>query len=127
MTNNYRSKLEKNVGTWMEDLGGEYESFVVDYTLARTYTPDFTFEHEGVQVEIKGWFRPGDRQKYLAINESLIADDWTFVFIFQNPNKPVGKGAKSTMADWADRNGIPWFAADDASGFELWLEEVSSC
>jgi len=119
----YRSKLEERVGDWMEDLGGTYESHKVVYSIPKKYTPDFTFEDYKVHIEIKGWFRSGDRQKYKAISEALWNQGWKLVFVFQNPHKKVAKGAKTTMADWCDNNGIAWFAEEDASGFELWLEE----
>jgi len=124
--NQYRSSLESRVGSWVGPLGGLYEAFQVPYAIPRTYTPDFSFEHEGVHVEVKGYFRAGDRQKYAAIAEQMVDDGWTYVFILQNPNKPVGKGAKLTMGGWCDKHGITWFAEYDASGFELWLEEVSN-
>jgi len=124
-SNSYRSTLESRVGSWMGPLGGKYEAFQVPYVISRTYTPDFTFEHEGVHVEVKGYFRAGDRQKYAAIAEQMAEYGWIYVFILQNPYKRVAKGANLTMAGWCEKHGILWFPESDASGFELWLEEVS--
>ena len=123
MASKYRSGLEKRVASWMVDLGGSYETHRVPYVIPKKYTPDFTFEDARIHVEIKGWFRPGDRQKYVAIKEAMWESGWDFVFILQNPNKPVSKGAKSSMADWCDKQGITWFSEDDANGFELYMED----
>lgn len=124
MGSKYRSKLEERVAEWIEPMGADYERFSLAYTIPKNYTPDFTVGFgEDCHVEVKGWFRSGDRQKYAAIAESLKGTGEILVFIFQNPGKPVSKGAKSTMGEWADKHGIPWFAANDASGFELWLEQ----
>jgi G:T-mismatch repair DNA endonuclease (very short patch repair protein) len=119
----YRSGLEVRVAQWITPLGATYESHQVDYVVPKKYTPDFVLEDRKVFVEVKGYFRSGDRQKYKAIAKMLESTEWWFVFILQNPTKKVSKGAKSTMADWCDKHNIKWFAADDASGFELWLEE----
>ena len=119
-----RSKLEESVGKWLFPKGAVYEEYVFFYSIPKKYTPDFTLEDYRIHIEIKGWFRQGDRQKYAAINEEMKEQGWTYVFILQNPHKPVSKGAKSTMADWCDKHGIPWFAADSLNDFEDFLDEL---
>ena len=120
----FRSKLEQRVGDWIVPFGATYEKHVVFYSIPKKYTPDFTLDDYRIHVEVKGWFRSGDRQKYKAIKEAMDEQGWTFVFILQNPGKPVSKGAKSNMGDWCTNNGILWFAADDANGFEEFLNEL---
>ena len=78
--------------------------------MERKYKPDFC--KGGVLIEVKGYFRPGDQAKYLAVIDSL-DDDKELVFVFANPDKKVRKGAKSTMADWCDRHGIRYFSINE--------------
>lgn len=111
-----RSRLEEEVAAVLEPLGFEYESTRLAYHVPRLYTPDFTYSH--VVIEVKGYFRAGDTQKYKAIRDSLV--DKTFVMILQTPNKPVRKGSKLTMAEWCDRNDIEWHPADDLEELVRW-------
>ena len=60
-------------------------------------------------MEAKGWFRPGDRQKYKAIRDSL-GEDFELVFLLQYPEKKVSKGAQLTMAGWCNKEKLQWFA-----------------
>jgi len=100
-TGKYRSKLEKKVSLLLgEDW--KYEADKISYTMYRTYTPDFTKGNK--VVEVKGFFRPGDQAKYLAIRDSLKLDGKELIFIFPNPNKPVRRGAKLTHKLWCERH-----------------------
>lgn len=104
-----RSGLEERVAPTLEEAGFSYESERVAYVVHRYYTPDFTLGD--TMVEVKGYFRPGDTQKYKAINDS-----WPhrqLVFVLQNPHKRIRKGLPMTMADWCDKHDIPWYAEDD--------------
>lgn len=109
-TGKYRSKLESKVGSL---LGGdwEYEKRKVEYVLYKTYTPDFS--RGDTVVEVKGFFRPGDQAKYLAIHEELANVNQTLIFIFSNPNKPVRRGAQLTHARWCERHGIEYYSVAD--------------
>lgn len=80
------------------------------YTMERKYTPDFT--QGKLHVEVKGFFRPGDQAKYLAIRDSL-PDEEELVFIFANPNKPVRKGAKLTHKKWCEKHGFRYYSIND--------------
>lgn len=111
----YRSNLEQRVGVTLGDSWG-YEDSKLLYEVAHSYTPDFTFQlddHSRIWVEVKGFFRPGDTQKYKAIRDELKhikqAVSTDFVFFLQSPRKPVRKGAKLTMADWCEKEGMKWF------------------
>ena len=108
----YRSKLEERVRELLDD-SWVYEPRSYDYTVYRKYTPDFvTHEettHHGIVekwIEVKGYFRPGDTAKYKAVRRCH--PDVTLVFCFSNPHKPVRKGAKLTMAQWAEKEGWEW-------------------
>lgn len=101
----YRSRLEKKVA---KNLSKEwkYEQDRIRYFISKAYIPDFSKGNE--HIEVKGYFRCGDIQKYKAINEEMRRQGQRFSFILQNPNKKVRKGAKLTMAGWCDKNNIPW-------------------
>jgi hypothetical protein len=106
----YRSKFEGRCGALLEPAGFEYEPYRVKYTIAHSYTPDFVFNDDGLEVlvEAKGYFRPGDTQKYKAIAASLPFGQ-ELVFLLQAPTKQVRSGTKLTMAGWCDKVGIKWF------------------
>ena len=106
-----RSTLESRVGEILEPAGFDYEAYKIPYFIEHMYTPDFSIGN--LMVEVKGWFRPGDRQKYKAIRDSMNDINCTFVFVLQAPNKRVQKGAKSTMSQWCDKEGIPWYSEHD--------------
>lgn len=114
-----RSKFEVRCADVLEPAGFEYEPYSVQYVVHRNYTPDFMFEVRGdyrVLVECKGWFRPGDRQKYKAIRDSLKASDkrdWPeeeLVFLLMSPGKIIQRGGRLTMGGWCDKEGLKWFS-----------------
>ncbi len=107
----YRSGFEEGCGEILEQAEFEYEPFKIPYFTKANYTPDFVYSIKDIYqclVECKGWFRPGDQKKYLAIRDSL-EDHQELVFLLQSPNKRVRKGALLTMALWCDKNDIRWF------------------
>ena len=121
----FRSKLEQMVATL---LGPEwlYEPFRVPYTTQHNYTPDFVHTIDGyyeILVEVKGYFRPGDRQKYKAIRDNL-DDSRELVFFLSSPFKKVSKGAMLTMAQWCDKEGLKWFI--DGEDLKEYAEEVKN-
>jgi hypothetical protein len=109
----YRSKFEGRCGAQLEPQGFEYEPFKVPYTVNHKYTPDFTYttaDDTIVLVEAKGYFRPGDTQKYKAIKNSLYLG-YELVFLLQSPTKQVRSSTKLTMAGWCNKAGLRWFAS----------------
>lgn len=116
-TGKYRSKLEKKVSLL---LGGEwdYEQHKVAYTMHRTYTPDFS-KGDDLFVEVKGFFRPGDQAKYIAIKEALDEVGKELVFIFPNPHKPVRRGAKLTHKVWCDKYGFRCYSTSEVQSEDL--------
>jgi hypothetical protein len=120
---NFRSKLE---GMVQGLLGAEwmYEPFTVPYVSKHRYTPDFVYTIDGcyeILVEVKGYFRPGDRQKYKAIRDSL-DDSRELVFFLSSPQKKVSKGAMLNMGQWCDKEGIKWFF--DGQDLKEYAKEV---
>jgi len=103
----YRSQLEQMVHFALGDEW-DYEPHQMEYSIPRKYTPDFVYKDQ-ILVEVKGFFREGDTQKYRAIKEQCWSDGKTFVMVLMTPNKKVRKGAHLTMAQWCEKNSIPWF------------------
>lgn len=100
----YRSGMEERVGAVLEPVGFCYEPQSIPYIVKKKYTPDFVYGK--FMIEVKGWFRPGDTQKYKAIHDSM--DFHELVFVLHNPRKKVRKGAQLTMAEWCEKYGIFW-------------------
>ena len=120
----YRSKLEKKVAAQLgkERIAFGYETkkirFVIPARDAR-YTPDF--ECGEIIIEAKGYFRKAaDRQRLVFIKDQNPTLDLRLVF--QDANKPIYKGSKTTYAGWADKNGFPW--ATKGTIPPAWLKQM---
>ena len=108
----YRSRLEEKLARWFE-LNGyqfEYETLKLNYTLSAVYTPDFVLPN-GVILEAKGYFKPEDRRKMLAVKKQHPNLD--IRLIFQAPYNTLTKTSKTTYAKWAEKNGFLWAASHD--------------
>jgi hypothetical protein len=122
------SKAEVKFAEWMDarKLKWMYEPARLDWIPPhRKYTPDFkVMRRDGsfFFVEYKGYLRPEDKTKMVAVRKQY--PDLDIRFIFQRANKPSYKGAKTTYADWAEKNGYLW-----AEGIipEEWLNETKPC
>jgi hypothetical protein len=103
----YRSKLEERVAKWLDlnDHSFEYESLKLPYTIQSEYIPDFVLPN-GVILETKGWFKPEDRRKMLAVKEAHPELDIRLVF--QNPRNLLSKDSETTYAEWAEAHGFEW-------------------
>lgn len=104
---NYRSRLEERLARWLEVNGHsfEYETLKLDYTVKAVYTPDFILPN-GVILEAKGYFRPEDRSKMLAVKKHH--PDLDIRLVFQAPYNTITKQSKTTYARWAEKNKFPW-------------------
>jgi hypothetical protein len=116
-----RSKLEQRVGAVLELESFEYEAVKIPYSIPATYTPDFI--HGDVVVEVKGWFRAGDRQKYKAIAEAIFDDGKLFVFVLQDPDKKCSKTNKITMGQWCDKHEIAYWREEECARMCQELQE----
>ena len=104
---NYRSRLEERLARWLEVNGKpfEYETLKLNYTVHAVYTPDFVLPN-GVIIEAKGYFKPEDRRKMLAVKKQH--PDLDIRLVFQSPNNTISKESKTTYAMWAEKNGFLW-------------------
>lgn len=103
----FRSRLEERVAKWMtiNGLAHEYEPHKLRYVIEATYTPDFLLPN-GVMLEVKGFFRPEDRRKMVAVKKAH--PDADIRFLFQQPQNTITKSSKTTYAAWAEKHGFPW-------------------
>ena len=105
----FRSKFEETVAKVLR--GFEYEPVTIPYVINRNYRPDFVHAATGTVVECKGFFREGDTKKYTSVRDSLPKGQ-QLVFVLMHPNKKIRRGAKMTMAEWCDKEGIMWYTID---------------
>tara|TARA_A100001201_G_scaffold99040_1_gene85237 strand:- start:1333 stop:1785 length:453 start_codon:yes stop_codon:yes gene_type:complete len=117
----YRSGLEHKVSQYLDELNitYSYEGVKIEWEdLAyRTYTPDFIL-HNNIIIETKGMFTAIDRRKHLAIKKQHPELD--IRFIFENSNRKLRKGAKSTYAQWCIRYDFRYYTRIIP---EEWLKE----
>ena len=102
----FRSAFEEDVAKILKDFN--YEPFTIPYTISRSYRPDFVDPNGVYLIECKGYFRDGDTKKYTSIRDSL-PEGQELIFVLMAPNKRIRKGAKMTMAEWCDKEGILWY------------------
>ncbi len=119
-TEKYRSKLEKECH---ELLGKDwhYEPHRIAYIVRRNYTPDFV--KGKYYIEVKGFFRVGDTQKYKAIAEQLRAEGKHLVFLMPQPDKRTRKGGKITYRDWCAKNDIAIFSTKEIKELKEWTRK----
>ena len=103
---NYRSGLEERLGKLLDKHAVPYlyEIEKFDYVTKSKYTPDF-FLPNGVIIEAKGFFKPRDRSKHLAVKEAHPEIDVRFVF---QRNNTLSSKSKTTYGDWCDKHGFQW-------------------
>lgn len=95
----------------------EYESLKLPYSIDHTYHPDFILPN-GIIIEAKGYFRPGDIAKMRAVKRAHPSLDIRFVFMYKDKRIP---GQKTTHEQWAERHGFP-YASEKIP--ETWLQET---
>lgn len=116
-----KSSPEVKFATWLDEVAipWEYESIKLDYALpGRRYCPDFWIADQ-IYVEVKGWLRPEDRTKMIAVRDQHPEVDIRFVFV--DANKTLNKKSKTTYGMWATKHGFKW--AEKTIPKE-WLEEI---
>jgi len=120
----YRSGLESKVSKQLNEaeVDFEYEAFKIEYRVneTRKYTPDFKLPN-GIIIETKGRFLSADRKKHLLVQQQH--PDLDIRFVFSNSKAKLNKGAKSTYADWCQKNG---FLYADKWIPKEWIEERSN-
>ena len=103
---NFRSGLEERLSKHLHKLNVpfQYECQKYSYTTESKYTPDF-FLPNGVIIEAKGFFKPSDRRKMLAVKAQHPELDIRFIF---QRNNTLTKNSKTTYGAWAEKHGFQW-------------------
>ena len=117
----FRSGLEEDLAADLKERGVEftYEEEKIEWLdmKVRKYTPDFVLAN-GIIIETKGRFVASDRRKHVEVKKQH--PDLDIRFVFSNSNAKLYKGAKSSYADWCDKNG---FKYSDKIIPQEWLDE----
>jgi len=110
---NFKSRLEEQHDKELAALRRRrkikryaYEPEKLPYVIHHSYIPDFqvqTNSGDNFFIESKGYFRPGDRQKLLAVRRSNPDVDIRIVFSQDNF---LRKGSKTRYSDWAQKHGF---------------------
>ena len=102
----YRSGLEERFGKFLDKQGVAflYEVERLPYVTESKYTPDFSLPN-GVIIETKGFFKPSDRRKMLAVLAQHPHLDIRMVF---QRNNTLSSKSKTTYGDWCTKHGIRW-------------------
>jgi predicted nuclease of restriction endonuclease-like RecB superfamily len=115
-----RSGFEKIIRQQLKDAGVKfkYESEKFKYTYEGTYNPDFVLDlgKKKIYIEAKGFLKPSERRKILAVKESNPKIDLRLVFqtngfVYKNKKGAPRRTPESTdmrYGDWADKYGIKW-------------------
>lgn len=100
----YRSTLEYNVSKKLPKRRGvkiAYEAHKLSYTIPGNYLPDFMVvlpSGRTFYIECKGWLRPDDKRKMVAVKHDNPGIDIRFVFQSKNPKNVA----------WCEKHGFPW-------------------
>ncbi len=119
----FRSGLEEKVAEQLVKAGVpvEYEKLKVKYVSPpepHVYTPDFELPN-GIIIETKGRFLPGDRKKHLQVKAQNPHLDIRFVFT--RSKATISKTSTTSYADWCTKAG---FKYADKLIPAAWLEET---
>jgi hypothetical protein len=116
----HRSTVEAEVELALQSQGlaPQYETDRLPYVLHKKYTPDFKVGD--AYIEVKGWWPPADRAKFLAVvinNPGL-----RIVVALQKPNMLLSKSSKTTYAKWCTKHGINWCPIPIPEAVLEWLQ-----
>lgn len=103
-----RSGMEDRLVPALVAQGCEYEPLFLRYPAPlRRYIPDVVTPN-GIAIEIKGWFKPADRSKMLAVRAAY--PDLDLRLVLATPNQKLAKKSSTTNAMWCDKYGFKWAA-----------------
>ncbi len=106
----YRSGFESTIAALLRyfNIPFEYETDKVEYTIKAVYTPDFKVG-DNIYIEAKGFFKPEDRRKLLAVKEANPELDIRLWFMKDNY---LTKAKNLCYSDWAKKHGFPFHVGD---------------
>lgn len=87
----------------------KYETKRLPYLLEKTYIPDFLVVtkdgNREIYIETKGYLRPADRTKMIAVKKANPDLDIRIVFAKDNT---LGRGSKTRYSEWAKKHGFKY-------------------
>ena len=100
----------------------EYHPESIEYIVPeKTHKYQTDFKIGNTYIELKGFLRPGDKNKYIHIARSLEQQGCKLVFLMSNPEKKMS-GAKKrkdgtymTHKEWLTKQDIPCYAFNEIS------------
>lgn len=106
---NFKSKLEVDIYKKIKKQTKNvmYETKKYPYILEKFYLPDFVCtKADGslMLIEVKGYLRPEDRSKTIAVLKHNPGIDLRFVFSKDNF---IRKGSKTKYSDWCKKYFLP--------------------
>lgn len=117
---NFKSRLELSVYKTLKkkfrnkkSIKLDYETDKLPYTLQKNYIPDFvitTGDGKTIYIEVKGYLRPSDRTKAIAVKQANPDADIRFVFSKDNR---IHSKSKTTYSSWCKKNGFIYTVADN--------------
>jgi len=106
----YRSDIERKIHQG-KLKNWSYESVKIEWEDAKDkkhkYTADFIHLNGKKMIEVKGYFRRGERTKYKAIKKQN--ENVELIFAFQDPDRLIRR-EKITYRYWCDKNGFTCFS-----------------
>jgi len=117
----FRSKFEKVINNLLKrhKVAFEYEPYKLNYVLEKTYIPDFVLADTNIHIEAKGYLKPEDRQKMIAVKKAN--PDLDIRLWFQKDNY-LTKSKKSKYSDWAEKNGFKYHIGEELP--KEWLKKM---
>lgn len=112
----FKSKLELTVFKKLKKIKRikvDYETVKLPYTLQKNYLPDFVITRSDgtiMYIEVKGYLRPEDRTKAIAVQKANGPIDLRFVFSKDNL---IHRKSKTRYSDWCKKHGFTYAIADD--------------
>ena len=118
-----RNKFEERVHGVLKraKVSVTYESEKIPYVLARHYTPDFIFitKTGKIYLETKGYLRPEDKSKMVAVKKCNPQLDIRILFYAPDKITLSVRKRLDQYIRWAVKNGFRW-AVDNIP--EDWLD-----
>ena len=105
-----KQKVKRKEGTL------SYETEKLPYTLSKNYVPDFIISspsNGNMYIEVKGYLRPEDRTKAIAVKQAHPEKDIRFIFA---TNNSLYKGSKNRYSDWCEKHGFKYCFKDSIPG-----------
>lgn len=121
-TNGKDSKLEDRVCKNLTKRKFNYryndrkakDAVKLEYKIIAPYYPDVIISQKKtghqVLVEIKGWFKPSDRTKMIAVKKNN--QDADIRLLFQTDGWTT-KSHKQRYSDWAEKHGFEWAVGEE--------------